>query len=304
MADTLQGKEQETYRALSGTSLDWNGDANAAFLAQGVTDQGNFNGNYIKFLQLVLNSTETNLSGLIALKEQRYGSAQATLGAIPNMSFWLDAADSSTIDESSGSVGQWNDKSGNSYSVSQSTGSRQPTTGVDSLNGKNVISFDGGDSLDSTDAGLLAITQSAQTMFVVAKRDTETGSFEPMYNFRTGAAANAAFMLFSTVAGNIDYRNNTSGTLPNTGNTNTDFQILRGRRNGTTQAIAVNGGAEATNNSGGDNASSVMYLGSLSGVGNFLFGDIAEVIFYNRSLSTAEISIVENYLSSKWGITI
>jgi hypothetical protein len=54
---------------------------------------------------------------------------------------WLDAADSSTITESGGAVSAFSDKSGNSRNFSQATTSMQPTTGVSTKNGLNVLDF-------------------------------------------------------------------------------------------------------------------------------------------------------------------
>jgi len=53
---------------------------------------------------------------------------------------WLDAADSSTITESGGSVSQWDNK-GTLENFTQATSADQPTTGVSTLNGLNVIDF-------------------------------------------------------------------------------------------------------------------------------------------------------------------
>ena len=60
---------------------------------------------------------------------------------------WLDANDSSTITDNLGAVSEWKDKSGNQLHVTQSTAAKQPTTNSTTQNGKNVISFDGGDYL-------------------------------------------------------------------------------------------------------------------------------------------------------------
>jgi hypothetical protein len=57
-------------------------------------------------------------------------------------SAWYDAADESTITESSGSVSQWSDKSGNDAHATQTSGSFQPSTGTETINGLNVIDFD------------------------------------------------------------------------------------------------------------------------------------------------------------------
>jgi hypothetical protein len=61
---------------------------------------------------------------------------------VSNADLWLDAADLSTITESSGSVSQWDNK-GSLGNFTQATGALQPTTGVSTLNGLNVLDFAG-----------------------------------------------------------------------------------------------------------------------------------------------------------------
>lgn len=61
---------------------------------------------------------------------------------IPNPDIWFDAADSSTIfADASGNVSRWKDKSPNANDAIQANSLRQPGTGLDSLNGYNLISF-------------------------------------------------------------------------------------------------------------------------------------------------------------------
>lgn len=60
---------------------------------------------------------------------------------------WYDADDASTITQSAGAVSQWNDKGPNGFHVSQGTAANQPTTGVQTIGGKNAIHFDGNDTL-------------------------------------------------------------------------------------------------------------------------------------------------------------
>lgn len=59
---------------------------------------------------------------------------------------WWDAADTATITESGGAVSDWAARAGGMTLV-QTNLARQPTTGARSLNGRNVIDFDGGDHL-------------------------------------------------------------------------------------------------------------------------------------------------------------
>jgi hypothetical protein len=58
---------------------------------------------------------------------------------------WLDAADASTITESSGAVSQWNDKSGNARHASQATAGNRPALISNAYTGKSAIRSDGSD---------------------------------------------------------------------------------------------------------------------------------------------------------------
>ena len=83
-----------------------------------------------------------------------------------NNLIWLDANDASTIIESGGTVSAWNDKSSSGNHLSPHDLS-DPVTGLESLNGLNVITFDGDDILtrDTTSN----INDEDQTWFILAK---------------------------------------------------------------------------------------------------------------------------------------
>ena len=56
------------------------------------------------------------------------------------MSLWLDAADASTLSQSSNLVNKWDDKSGNNYHATAPAG-EEPTTGAAQINGENVLTW-------------------------------------------------------------------------------------------------------------------------------------------------------------------
>src|SRR5439155_19226332 len=72
-------------------------------------------------------------------------TASSSTPPVAGYAAWYDASDTSTITASSNAVSQWNDKSGNGYHLTQGTGSRQPLTNTDTINGLNVIKFDATD---------------------------------------------------------------------------------------------------------------------------------------------------------------
>ena len=81
---------------------------------------------------------------------------------------------------------------------------------------------------------------------------------------------------------------------------------MMGRRSGTTQAVTFNGGTEATNANGADEAGvDAASIGGFNESTVFGFdGQIAEIAVFNRSLSAAEIISMDNYFSNKWGVAL
>ncbi len=224
--------------------------------------------------------------------------------SIPNLAAWFDAADTSTIAHTLGSVSQWNDKSGNGYHVTQAVALVQPGTGAVTLNGLNVLTFDGGDNL-AIPSGLFTIPNSDNAVFAVAKITSETGLAQYVLSM-TESASVRHYMRFSATAGNILFHNATitTGGISNTGNTNTNHQILTGYKSGTTLSMQVNGDTPATNTGGGNEAGiDAGTIGSLV-AGGFLTGEIAEVFIYSRAPSADEIKSLNFYLSLKWGIAL
>ena len=68
------------------------------------------------------------------VKRREYSTAFSPR-SIAGCSLWLDAADASTITLNGTNVASWQDKSGNGYSVGQSTPANQPSYSTNRLNG-------------------------------------------------------------------------------------------------------------------------------------------------------------------------
>ena len=84
-----------------------------------------------------------NILGIVASQQ----AAVAPQYPDGKASVWYDAADTSSISVSGTAVTQWNDKGSKGLNLTQGTAGNRPTSGVTTLNGKNVITFDGGDVL-------------------------------------------------------------------------------------------------------------------------------------------------------------
>jgi len=120
-------------------------------------------------------------------------------GFVDLMVAWFDAADTATItDAGSGAVSQWDDKSGNGQHLVQATGSRRPTTGVESQNGHNTISFDSNDHL-WTSGYSVDISGAEITVMYLLKEDRST-NYEGVVQLRSsGTSGLTGFQMWRRV---------------------------------------------------------------------------------------------------------
>ena len=218
---------------------------------------------------------------------------------IAGLVIWFDASDSGTITQSGGLVSQWDDKSGNGYHATEVT--NKPTTGADTLNSLNVLTFDG-DRL----ASAAPSTQTTQTIFVVGQITFSAGSTQAFVGanpsqglaFRwnnsktdlsnpyvedigtsTGALSLSTYYLwtatYNSSTGAYDFR--TDGASDGSGTNTTTFGSSKTTYIGAT----------------GDNGSGFIQA---------IVGNIAEVVKYDTVLSAGNITAVEDYLNAKWAV--
>ncbi len=216
------------------------------------------------------------------------------------LSLWLRADAGVVIDGAAASG--WMDQSGKANDASQTTVSKQPVLLDAAVNGQPTLKFDGtNDSLDIQENSDLKPER--VTVFVVG-RHTDGGTAYRTY-VRAGGALSKGYALMkrnaaSTAGFNINTYTSTyaAGTLP----VNT-YGVMTGRYNGENIDFFVNGLPTASYASTAtiSYAASPVYIGSTA-TGNYLQGEIAEVLIFNRALSDAERKGVESYLYARYGI--
>ena len=235
---------------------------------------------------------------------------QFNLLNLGNCSFWLDAADLGTLTLSGSNVAQWNDKSGNGYNATQTTGGSQP-----SLIG-NQIAFSDNRFLNFPQAAINNTTQYslfllfspiASLNWIMAKQFNGVGSYNML--------SMSIYWIDSVGTSNVMYW----GPFANSGvvDTGTELtlstlQLIEITFDGTTCSFFRNGTLLNTATSGPTltisnvtNATNctlgVWDAGGFqsSGVTNFRLGEFA---FYNSFLSTSRRQQVEGYLARKWGL--
>jgi hypothetical protein len=222
--------------------------------------------------------------------------------SIAGLQLWLDAADASTISIDTG-VSQWRDKSATGSVWAQAVGNEQPATGTATMNGRNVLVFDG--SNDSLSATTPLSTSMPLTMFVV-QRIVAITSFGMTYTSGTSGGhfdirQSGSFGRLEVLA-NATQVAGTNATTDRTGNN--DILSVRFPDTGT-NSVFLNGTALSAGP--GTTARPVLtgthYIGRRSD-GFYANIRVAEILAYSTLLTDTQRKTVESYLGKKWGITV
>ena len=249
-------------------------------------------------------------------RQQRRSRVPGPINPVPtawtpadiSTALWLDAADSTTITESSGSVSEWRDKSGNTLHVTQSTGSAQPT--LSTFGSRTALSFDGSnDNLTNATTGITSGTYSGElTVFYVATRSGDGGTILTERNAALVASSQWALIAgdryLSSDGANFGSNHTiASGVYDDlaTGGAVICHQHAAGSRDnlwvtGTSRTVDT---GTASNISGTAGFS----IGSREGVvGQNWNGIIAEIVVVTDTLTTTTRELVEGYLAWRWGL--
>lgn len=232
---------------------------------------------------------------------------------ISSLSLWLDASDTSTIIHTSNKVSQWNDKSSTGLNVVQSIDANRPLTNTVTLNGKNVLSFDGvNDILLNTSNNLFASINGFGLYAVV--RNTATTLARTVHKSIPGTPSNRAGFAMARLSPptfealfrrvDTDAASLATSTTGINSNWNMTGQIVDSsigvnaiRLNGVQEGTAATTIGTITSASTGDFA-----VGGNTNFAQYMAGQVAEVIAYSKILTANEIFLIESYLKEKWAI--
>ncbi|MCB0397222.1 MAG: T9SS type A sorting domain-containing protein [Flavobacteriales bacterium] len=257
------------------------------------------------------------ISAVICILNSTYLFAQTGpggVGASTNNVLWLKAEDLS-----SSPVSTWSDQSGNGNDVTQGTGANQPTWVEDIINGKPVVRFDGSNDVlngpasntllggvaeDVTTVTVFRTSSSSRGYLSALKRDAGTSSLYSIDINSNGGSAAAGYAGFLT----RNEANSTHNWITfNGGYNDGSGHILIGWVDNANKELFIDGTSRGTDANGMQNISTnsgLFTIGGSSAGGTAYTGDVAEYILYKIALNTARRIIVENYLSSKYGIAI
>ncbi|MBT4990048.1 MAG: hypothetical protein HOM96_05895 [Rickettsiales bacterium] len=255
----------------------------------------------------------------------------SSIASIPlnytNLIVWMDAADLSTITkDSSDNISQIDDKSGNGYHLKQSSSSYKPAF-VNDLN-YPAIQFDGSNDRLYIDSNYYtnASEISQLTVFVAFKTTASAKQVFVGYDggeyWRIGLSSNGKFeyktasypYLSSNPSGNKHYLV-TSSSGYRDGNIHylaatfdKDVSIRK--------KIYIDGvnvaSANASNSSNGIGSGVTRYGyigtgseatssgGAVNSIASYVNGNIYEILIYENSFTSTEMSVLHNYLEDKW----
>lgn len=240
-----------------------------------------------------------------------------------NFKLWLDASDSSTLFESSScaglapnsneTIGCWKDKSSSALRAIQGDTSKRPTYILKQKKDLPTIKFLGNEFLAASGfQGLYGAN--SHSFFFVAKIDNHSNADTLLQGGSDYSAG-----LYVTATTNIRFLHRSpwgsgGGDNAYSGNISADtYYVISMVRDGAaaTQTAWVNGtaGSAVTSFSVGAQPSTDMTLvigsnGIYGATGNYLVGEVGEILGYNIALTNAQRQYLEGYLGDKWGITL
>jgi hypothetical protein len=219
---------------------------------------------------------------------------------------WLDGADNATITASGGLVSQWTDKSA-SGAVLQASGSARPTLSSTGFNGRQALVFNG-TSTNMASASAYTATNGLSGMTRIAVCQNVSGNSVAARVFSGGSDMfinmNGSWRAAVDSTSSTNFVSSTtfsSGSVLPAGVYADVFSssAITQYGLGSLATLTVSGTIPSTTGTG----TPTLHVGSNIGANFFWNGPIAEVIYFNRALTRAELARVEAYLAAKWGIS-
>jgi hypothetical protein len=231
---------------------------------------------------------------------------------LTSLVFWFDPADATQVTTASGLITQVTDKSGNGYTVSQASGSKQPEYVSAAINGLNVARW----TNDALVASVPLPISTALSVFAVSSApnsdvriiDQRGSGFLTANNLPGFQLKPKSFNDGLTIVGNSgDYKNvnfNATWTGTNIFSGQADLNDLAAMKVflNTTDVTQNNNQSGAPSNM---TTTQILTLGANSNGQDrqFLTDDLGDVIVCDEVLSQTDREKVEGYLAHKWGLT-
>lgn len=244
---------------------------------------------------------------------------------LPNLEAWYKA--DAGITTVSSEVSVWADQSGNGRDVTQNIATNRPIYGSETLNGIDVLTFNGNNWLNAAAVSTFNfLHQDNSTVFIVVRSgNTDNPNATYCYMASLSTSATVGYLLTYEDLSSLGRNNgvgltiargivgtsaifsiNNDKVIPNSWGRigiSTDVNaIASDRMDGFVDGVAFDGINTATEPVSLLDASFALRIGKDQRNLIGLYGAIAEIIMYSRKLSVSEVTQVDNYLKAKYAL--
>lgn len=201
-----------------------------------------------------------------------------------------------------GNVSHWTDLSGRGVHVAQTTISAQPTRISNGPGGKPAVRFSGIQSLLSGAATDLQAGSSDLTVIAVLLPATGQTAAAEVFTYGGSEYAGEGLIAESATRFNLRWYDGSGGEQrsPSANLTSGQTQLVTAIKNGSSTAILRNG---VTLGTAAVPAAAAPIIAKLA-LGHGLSGQLAELLVYNRALTTAEREQVEGILAARYSVPV
>ena len=239
--------------------------------------------------------------------------SQTNVGNVPaqtsGLASWFDATDTSgdgSVISDATAIASWVDKSGVGSTVAQATADSQPTVKIAIIAGKSVVRFDGTDD----DMALASVAATADMSIFIAQNVLGANATASSCVCMNGSND---FQIQSANFSDKYYSKVNTVNLGETSEIRSSVNLIGAPF--ITTVIFSNGDSDVTLRIDGSEVGTDTYNGAMSTTQELILGanrgknqwlqtDIAEIVFINKDVSTAETLAMERYLGNKWGISV
>jgi hypothetical protein len=223
--------------------------------------------------------------------------------SVPTQGLYLWLRADAGVTESNGAVSSWADQSGNGNDGTQAFASSRPVLAANSLNGLPALSFDGAD--DYLVLPVKSQDFSAGLTFFAAVRSEQGNLCPPVIQFSNGEEIDdISFQRDGTESFGYEVVSDYQATPSNTFTFDAIniLAVLHSPQGAATLAMQgqASGGGQMSLPEVKVRGQNFVAKGLYAGCG-FHKGLIAEILLYQRELSTSEYQQVTQYLKTKWG---
>jgi len=222
--------------------------------------------------------------------------------SIPGCSLWLDATDNTSMVLSGSNLTQWNDKSGNGYNFTSTSG-HYPVYSTNNIS----ITGSGGSTQYLTNSSIPFTT--TYSIFIVGNENASPPSLYGYNYILKGSLTSDGLLFFgangtnfATFVGLTNAWNDTTVNSPSTSVLNKC--IMEVTNSGTSSGLLsyINGSALTAKNGTATSFTGLAIGDTMWATGQCWNGNINEILIFNSVLTTNQRQQIEGYLAWKWGI--